>query len=69
MKWVEQAGVVKFDYLGLKNLTVIQNARNLLKDRGVEIDINAIPLDDEPTYALYSAAKTEIGRASCRERV
>ncbi len=58
MKWVEQAGLVKFDFLGLKTLTVIQNALNLLKDRGVEIDINAIPLDDDKTYALYSAAKT-----------
>ncbi|MEO0694363.1 MAG: DNA polymerase III subunit alpha, partial [Pseudomonadota bacterium] len=41
MKWVEQAGLVKFDFLGLKTLTVIQNALELLKARGVEIDINA----------------------------
>src|SRR6056297_2312551 len=58
MKWVEQAGLVKFDFLGLKTLTVIQNALDLLKERGVEIDIGAIPLDDEQTYKLYSAAKT-----------
>jgi len=58
MKWVEQAGLVKFDFLGLKTLTVIQNALDLLKARGVDIDINAIPLDDPKTYALYSAAKT-----------
>lgn len=58
MKWVEQAGLVKFDFLGLKTLTVIQNALDLLKLRGVEIDIGAIPLDDEPTYELYSSAKT-----------
>ncbi|MEL6644384.1 MAG: DNA polymerase III subunit alpha [Pseudomonadota bacterium] len=58
MKWVEQAGLVKFDFLGLKTLTVIQNALELLKTRGVEIDINAIPLDDEKTYALYSRAQT-----------
>ncbi|MBS9715774.1 DNA polymerase III subunit alpha [Pseudohalocynthiibacter aestuariivivens] len=58
MKWVEQAGLVKFDFLGLKTLTVIQNALDLLKLRGVEIDIGTIPLDDEATYKLYAAAKT-----------
>ncbi len=58
MKWVEQAGLVKFDFLGLKTLTVIQNALGLLKQRGVEIDIGQIPLDDEKTYELYASAKT-----------
>ena len=58
MKWVEQAGLVKFDFLGLKTLTVIQNALDLLKLRGVDIDIGAIPLDDEKTYELYASAKT-----------
>ncbi len=58
MKWVEQAGLVKYDFLGLKTLTVIQNALDLLKDCGVEIDINAIPLDDQKSYDLYASAKT-----------
>jgi DNA polymerase-3 subunit alpha len=58
MKWVEQAGLVKFDFLGLKTLTVIQNALDLLKLRGVEIDIGAIPLDDKKSYDLYASAKT-----------
>jgi DNA polymerase-3 subunit alpha len=58
MKWVEQAGLVKFDFLGLKTLTVIQNALELLKKRGIDVDIDRIPLDDEKSYALYSAAKT-----------
>ncbi|MCP5085769.1 MAG: DNA polymerase III subunit alpha [Rhodobacteraceae bacterium] len=58
MKWVEAAGLVKFDFLGLKTLTVIQNALDLLKQRGVEIDIGAIPLDDQATYDLYASAKT-----------
>jgi DNA polymerase-3 subunit alpha len=58
MKWVEQAGLVKFDFLGLKTLTVIQNALDLLKARGVEIDIGTIPLDDPATYELYSKART-----------
>ncbi|MBR3371583.1 MAG: DNA polymerase III subunit alpha [Rhodobacteraceae bacterium] len=58
MKWVEQAGLVKFDFLGLKTLTVIQNAVDLLKRRGVDLDISAIPLDDKPTYDLYASART-----------
>ncbi|PIE16165.1 MAG: DNA polymerase III subunit alpha [Rhodobacterales bacterium] len=58
MKWVEQAGLVKFDFLGLKTLTVIQNAVDLLKQRGVELDIGQIPLDDKKTYDLYASAKT-----------
>ncbi len=76
MKWVEQAGLVKFDFLGLKTLTVIQNAMDLIFKSGRDLhiaadgtelykpaegaknEINAIPLDDEATYKLYSAAKT-----------
>ncbi len=58
MKWVEQAGLVKFDFLGLKTLTVIQNALDLLKLRGVEVDIGHIPLDDPATFDLYTSAKT-----------
>ena len=58
MKWVEAAGLVKFDFLGLKTLTVIQNAVDLLKRRGVDLDITMIPLDDEATYKLYASART-----------
>ncbi|MGF1659638.1 MAG: DNA polymerase III subunit alpha [Rubrimonas sp.] len=58
MKWVEQAGLVKFDFLGLKTLTVIRNALDLLNARGVEVDIDRIPLDDPATYALYGRADT-----------
>jgi DNA polymerase III subunit alpha len=58
MKWVEAAGLVKFDFLGLKTLTVIQNAVDLLKRRGVVVDISAIPLDDKATYDLYASART-----------
>jgi DNA polymerase-3 subunit alpha len=58
MKWVEAAGLVKFDFLGLKTLTVIQNAMDLLALRGISFDINLIPLDDQPSYDLYAAAKT-----------
>src|ERR1700710_354156 len=54
MKWVEQAGLVKFDFLGLKTLTVLQTAVRLLKQRGVELDLTAIPLDDKKTYDTLS---------------
>ncbi len=58
MKWVEAAGLVKFDFLGLKTLTVIQNTLDLLRRRGIEIDPNFIPLDDAKTFELYSSAHT-----------
>ena len=57
MKWVEQAGLVKFDFLGLKTLTVLQTAVRLLKQRGIELDLAAIPLDDKKTYDLLSRAE------------
>jgi DNA polymerase III subunit alpha len=52
MKWVEPAGLVKFDFLGLKTLTVLDAAVKLLKQRGVDLDIGRIPLDDKKTYEL-----------------
>ena len=58
MKWVEQAGLVKFDFLGLKTLTIVKNAVDLLKNRGISIDINTISLDDQKTFDLYASAKT-----------
>ncbi len=58
MKWVEQAGLVKFDFLGLKTLTVIQNALDLISLRNIKIDITKIPYDDKKTFLLYSEAKT-----------
>ena len=58
MKWVEASGLVKFDFLGLKTLTMIQNAVDILRQRGIEIDPGSIPLDDEKTYDLYTHART-----------
>src|ERR1700716_3439159 len=52
MKWVEPAGLVKFDFLGLKTLTVLDVAVKLLKQRGIELDIGRIPLDDKKTYEM-----------------
>ncbi len=58
MKWAEAAGLVKFDFLGLKTLTVISCAVKLLQKRGINIDISSIPLDDGDTYAMLSRADT-----------
>ncbi len=58
MKWIEQAGLVKYDFLGLKTLTVIQGAVDFLADRDVTVDIGAIDLEDQATYDLYASAKT-----------
>ncbi|TIX52903.1 MAG: hypothetical protein E5V25_32005, partial [Mesorhizobium sp.] len=52
MKYVEQAGLVKFDFLGLKTLTVLETAVKLIRRRGIEIDLAHIPLDDPDTYAM-----------------
>ncbi len=52
MKWVEPAGLVKFDFLGLKTLTVIDRAVRFAAERGVTIDINAIPVDDAATFEM-----------------
>ncbi len=54
MKYVEQASLVKFDFLGLKTLTVLQRAVQLLKARGIEVDLDKLPLDDERTYAMLA---------------
>ncbi len=58
MKWVEPAGLVKFDFLGLKTLTVIEKAVALIRAQGVEVDIARIGLDDEKTYELLSRGDT-----------
>jgi DNA polymerase-3 subunit alpha len=58
MKWVEVAGLVKFDFLGLKTLTVIRTAVELLAKRGIEINIDNIPLDDKKTYEMLARGET-----------
>ena len=54
MKYAEAAGLVKFDFLGLKTLTVIAKACQYIKDRGIVVDILHIPLDDKKTYEMLS---------------
>ncbi len=58
MKWAEAAGLVKFDFLGLKTLTVIEKARMLIARRGIEIDPATLPLDDPAAYALLQKGDT-----------
>jgi DNA polymerase III subunit alpha len=58
MKWVEQAGLVKFDFLGLKTLTVLQKACALLDKAGRALDLGLLPLDDPATYALLAKGDT-----------
>jgi len=58
MKWVESAGLVKFDFLGLKTLTVIDRALKHLEKRGAGVDMDQLPLDDLKTYELMSNAQT-----------
>ena len=58
MKWVEKAGLVKFDFLGLKTLTVLEKAVELLAETGVSVDINGLPLDDKATYELMGRGDT-----------
>jgi DNA polymerase III subunit alpha len=58
MKWVEPAGLVKFDFLGLTTLTVLDLAVKLVKRRGVDIDLSSLPLDDAKSYAMLARGET-----------
>ena len=58
-KVIEDAGMLKMDFLGLKTLSIIKDALKLIeKHRGVTIDIDKVPLDDEPTFELYQRGET-----------
>jgi DNA polymerase-3 subunit alpha len=58
MKWVEKAGLVKFDFLGLKTLTVIDRAVAFLHRGGIDLDIDALELEDDATYKMLREADT-----------
>lgn len=58
MKWVEPAGLVKFDFLGLKTLTVIEKACELIARRGDIVDPSHLPLDDSKTFEMLSKGET-----------
>ena len=56
---IETVGLIKMDFLGLKTLTLIKDAlKNIKRTRGIDIDIDHIPIDDKETYELYSAGNT-----------
>lgn len=58
-KIIEDAGVIKMDFLGLKTLSILKEALRLIKQNyGVEIDLDNIPLDDVKTYELYQRGET-----------
>ena len=52
MKYVEAAGLVKFDFLGFKTLSVLKESQRLLAEQGVEVDFGALPWDDPAVYEL-----------------
>ena len=62
MKWVEPAGLVKFDFLGLKTLTVLRAATDLLRLRGIEVDLPSLPIDDERTYERLRKGETVVAK-------
>ncbi|APW72536.1 MULTISPECIES: DNA polymerase III subunit alpha [Sphingopyxis] len=58
MKYVETAGLVKFDFLGLKTLSVLKEARRLLALRGVDVDLDQLAWDDPRVYELLQRGDT-----------
>ena len=58
MKWVEQAGLVKFDFLGLKTLTVLDRAVGLIAQRDIKVELEKVPLEDVKTFDLLERGET-----------
>jgi len=59
MNGVQKIGLLKMDFLGLSNLTIIEEAVDFVREkRGIELDVDTLPLDDEATYALFGRADT-----------
>ena len=58
MKGVEEIGLIKFDFLGLKTLTLIDHVLKLLRQRHIEIDVDHLDLSDQATYDLLGAGNT-----------
>ncbi len=58
MKYVEQAGLVKFDFLGLTTLTVLDRALGFLKAQGVIMGLATLPMDDKKTYEMIARGDT-----------
>ncbi|MGH7496184.1 MAG: DNA polymerase III subunit alpha [bacterium] len=58
MKSLETIGVLKMDFLGLRTLTVMQKTLEMLRARGIELDLDRLPMDDAETYALFGNGET-----------
>ncbi len=58
MKYVEAAGLVKFDFLGLKTLSVLKKAQQMLAARGIVVDLDVLEWDDEGVYKLLQKGDT-----------
>lgn len=58
MKYVEMAGLVKFDFLGLKTLTILEKAAEMARSQGSNVEISKIPLDDSKTFELLRNVQT-----------
>lgn len=58
MKFVEQAGLVKFDFLGLTTLTILKRGVDFLRDLGEEVDLSHIPLNDKKTFDMMARGDT-----------
>ena len=58
MKYVEMAGLVKFDFLGLKTLTILEKAAEMARDQGHVIHWETLPLDDQKTFSLLQHVQT-----------
>ena len=58
MKWVEPAGLVKFDFLGLKTLTVLDRAVKLVARRDIAVDLLQLPLEDKKTFDMLGRGET-----------
>ncbi|MBQ5353955.1 MAG: DNA polymerase III subunit alpha, partial [Alistipes sp.] len=56
---IEDTGLIKMDFLGLKNLTIMKDAiENIRRIKGIDVDIDTIPIDDPATYRLYCEGRT-----------
>ncbi|MEE9466423.1 MAG: DNA polymerase III subunit alpha, partial [Candidatus Neomarinimicrobiota bacterium] len=58
MVGLEDLGLLKMDFLGLRTLTVIDRAVKMLANRGIQLDMDKVPLDDQATYQLFSQGQT-----------
>lgn len=59
MDLLEECGLVKMDFLGLKTLTLIENTRKLISARGIDIDLDAVPDDDPSTFAMLGRGESK----------